>query len=153
VWSRPNSLFEKVGGNFVSCSFGRVALTNRGANKLLSEAVENLNSSDSRSSAKSIAVPSNGEDAAIVVHVLPVRRSAHNIFGAAKGVLVVTPLGSFRSLPDRLLKGLFDLSPAEIRAADGLLKQKTDYRPIAPASRKTSSRRNMNLDYIAISMI
>jgi DNA-binding CsgD family transcriptional regulator len=41
------------------------------------------------------------------------------------GILVVTPLGSSQTLPDDLLNGLFDLSPAEIRAANGLLEGKT----------------------------
>ena len=41
------------------------------------------------------------------------------------GILVLTPLGSSETLPDDLLNGLFDLSPAEIRAANGLLGGKT----------------------------
>ena len=41
------------------------------------------------------------------------------------GILVVTPLASSQSLPDELLNGLFDLSPAEICAANGLLQGKT----------------------------
>jgi hypothetical protein len=35
-------------------------------------------------------------------------------------ILVITRLGSSKTLPDDLLNGLFDLSPAEIRAANGL---------------------------------
>jgi DNA-binding CsgD family transcriptional regulator len=40
-------------------------------------------------------------------------------------VLVVTPLGSSQTLPNDLLNGLFDLSPAETRAAQGLLAGKS----------------------------
>ena len=41
------------------------------------------------------------------------------------GILVVTPLGSSETLSGDLLNGLFDLSPAEIRAAQGLLAGKS----------------------------
>ena len=40
-------------------------------------------------------------------------------------ILVVTPLGASQTLPHDLLNGLFDLSPSEIRAANGLLEGKT----------------------------
>jgi len=114
-----------MGGQIVSRAFGRVALVDAGANALLSEAIANLNSSEYQFGAKSIAVPSDGENAAMIVHLIPVRRSAHDVFGPAMGILVVTPLGSSRALPDQLLNGLFDLSPAEIRAANGLLQGRT----------------------------
>jgi hypothetical protein len=42
----------------------------------------------------------------MVVHLIPVRRSAHDVFGLAMGILVVTPLGSSQTLPDDLLNGL-----------------------------------------------
>ena len=117
--------FDKIGRQVVSRAFGRVALADAGANALLTEAIANLNSSEYQLGAKSIAVPSDGENAAMVVHLIPVRRSAHDIFGPALGVLVITPLGSPQTLPDDLLNGLFDLSAAEIRAANGLLQGKT----------------------------
>jgi DNA-binding CsgD family transcriptional regulator len=118
-------LFEKIDGQIISRAFGRIALADAGANALLSEAIANLNSSEYHFGAKSIAVPSDGESAAIIVHLIPVRRSAHDIFGSAMGILVATPLGSSQTLPDDLLNGLFDLSPAEIRAVNGLLEGKT----------------------------
>jgi DNA-binding CsgD family transcriptional regulator len=118
-------LFEQFGGQIVTRAFGRIALRNADANALLSEAIDNLNSGEFQFGAKSIAVPSEGGDAAVIVHLVPVRRSAHDIFGPAMGILVVTPLRSSQTLPDDLLNGLFDLSPAEIRAANGLLGGKT----------------------------
>jgi DNA-binding CsgD family transcriptional regulator len=62
---------------------------------------------------------------ALIVHLIPVRRSAHDVFGPAMGILVATPLGSSQTLSGDLLNGLFDLSPAEIRAAQGLLAGKS----------------------------
>jgi DNA-binding CsgD family transcriptional regulator len=118
-------LFEKIGPQIIFKAFGGVALADAGANALLSQAIENLSSVESEVSAKSIAVPSDGENEAVVVHLLPVRRSAHDVFGSAMGILVVTPLGSAETLPEDLLNGLFDLSPAEVRAANGILQGKT----------------------------
>jgi hypothetical protein len=78
-------LFEKIGRQIILRAFDRVALADAGANALLSAAIANLNSSEYCFGAKSIAVPSDGENAAIVVHLIPVRRSAHDIFGPANG--------------------------------------------------------------------
>ena len=72
-----------------------------------------------------IAVPADADGTALIIHLIPVRRSAHDIFGPAMAVLVVTPLGSSQTLSGDLLDGLFDLSPAEIRAAQGLLAGKS----------------------------
>ncbi|MGA2055637.1 MAG: helix-turn-helix transcriptional regulator [Bradyrhizobium sp.] len=118
-------LFEKIGPQVIFKAFGGVALADAGANALLSQAIENLSSVESEVSAKSIAVPADGENEAFVVHLIPVRRSAHDVFGSAMGILVVTPLGSVETLPEDLLNGLFDLSPAEVRAANGIIQGKT----------------------------
>jgi DNA-binding CsgD family transcriptional regulator len=118
-------LFENIGGQVISRAFGRLSFADIGANALLSEAIASLNSPQYELGAKSIAVPSDGENEAFVVHLIPVRRSAHDIFGSAMGILVVTPLGSTETLPEDLLNGLFDLSPAEVRAANGILQGKT----------------------------
>jgi hypothetical protein len=115
------ALFEQIGKQVISRGFGRIALSHPGANALLCEAIENLNSDELRLGTKSIPIPSTAESAAMVVHIIPVRRSAHDIFGPAMCILVVTPLVSSQMLPEDLLNGLFDLSPSEIRAANGLL--------------------------------
>lgn len=120
-----NAPFEQLGGQIVSTAFGKIALQHADANALLLEAIRNLNSPYSQFSSKSIAVPAHDNDAAMIVHLLPVRRSAHDVFGRAMGILVITPLGSPQTLPGDLLNGLFDLSPSEIRAANGLLEGKT----------------------------
>jgi len=118
-------LFEQIGPQIVFKAYGGVALADSGANILLSQAIEGLSSAESEVSARSIAVPSDGENEAFVVHLIPVRRSAHDVFGSAMGILVVTPLGSAETLPEDLLNGLFDLSPAEVRAANGIIQGKT----------------------------
>ncbi|HLI99065.1 MAG TPA: hypothetical protein VKT76_05065, partial [Bradyrhizobium sp.] len=93
-----STLFEKIGPQVVFKAFGGVALADASANALLSQAIERLSSAEAEISAKSIAVPSDGENEPFVVHLIPVRRSAHDVFGSAMGILVVTPLGSAETL-------------------------------------------------------
>ena len=78
-------LFEQLGGQIITRAFGRVALRNADANALLSEAIDNLNSDEFQFGAKSIAVPTEGEDPAMIVHLVPVRRSAQRHFRAGDG--------------------------------------------------------------------
>lgn len=120
-----SSSFARVGPQIIPTAFGGIALANAEANALLAQAIEGLNAVTLQHGAKSIAVPADEDGAALIVHLIPVRRSAHDIFGPAMGVLVVTPLGSSQTLTDDLLNGLFDLSPAETRAAQGLLAGKS----------------------------
>ena len=57
---------------------------------------------------------------ALVVHLVPIRRSAGDVFTRAEGLLVVTPV----TMPDapltHILTGLFDLTPAEAKVARGI---------------------------------
>ncbi|WP_020178158.1 helix-turn-helix transcriptional regulator [Methylopila sp. M107] len=60
-----------------------------------------------------------------VLHVLPVRRGARDIFSLAEWLLVVTPLGVGSTPVASILSGLFDLSPAEARVARGVIGGRT----------------------------
>lgn len=116
--------FEKMGSQIIATAFGKIAFANVAANRLLRQALQCLNSKEF-TGARSIPVPSDATHAAFVAHLLPIRRSAHEVFGAALGILVITPLVSSTTIPEDVLNGLFDLSPAEIRAVNGLLAGKT----------------------------
>jgi len=58
----------------------------------------------------------------LVAHVVPVRRSAHDIFASSYAILLLTPLGGPRAPSSELLRSLFDLTPSEARIAVGLAK-------------------------------
>lgn len=115
-----SSTFETLGAQIIFTAHGGIALENTNANTMLVEAIAQLNSTAFEHSAKSIAVPAYRQSKAWIIHLLPVRRSAHDLFGPGLGILVVTPLGSSKTFPGDLLNGLFDLSPAEVRAVNGL---------------------------------
>ena len=58
----------------------------------------------------------------VVAHVVPVRRSAHDIFAGSYAILLLTPLGGPRAPSTELLRSLFDLTQSEARIAAGLAK-------------------------------
>ena len=56
----------------------------------------------------------------MVVHLIPVRRSAHDIFTGSYALLVLTPVAAPPAPPIELMRSLFDLTPSEARVARGL---------------------------------
>ncbi|MCJ8506578.1 helix-turn-helix transcriptional regulator [Rhizobium lemnae] len=63
----------------------------------------------------------NGQEP-LILHLLPVRRAAHDVFGRGLAILVVTAPGK-QGAPDmRVLSGLFDLTPSEGKIARELAK-------------------------------
>lgn len=55
-----------------------------------------------------------------IVHALPIRRSALDIFSGAGHIMIVTPVAMPSAPPIDVVAGLFDLSPAEARVAHAL---------------------------------
>lgn len=68
----------------------------------------------------SIPIPADGESPALVLHVLPVERAAHDIFAKAGFIVFVTPVTRPDIPTADLISGLFDLSPAEAGVARGV---------------------------------
>jgi DNA-binding CsgD family transcriptional regulator len=117
-----NGLFDKMRNQFIPVAGGRLAISHRGANDLLQAALGKSvhNGSDLRT--YSIPVPSAGDLAACVAHLVPVRRQARDIFTGAANIFVVTSLTSPEAPPAHILNGLFDLSPAEAKVAQSLVE-------------------------------
>jgi DNA-binding CsgD family transcriptional regulator len=63
--------------------------------------------------------------ATLVLHLIPIKRSAHDIFSQSFALLLMTPVNSERTPPVDLLRSLFDLTPAEARVAQGIGTGKT----------------------------
>jgi DNA-binding CsgD family transcriptional regulator len=53
----------------------------------------------------------------MVVHLLPIRRSARDIFERSVAVMILTPTTMLNTPPVELLQSLFDLTPTERRVA------------------------------------
>lgn len=102
----------------------RIGLADARADRLLADAVQAL-AAGALQAARSIPVPGTPERVPAVVHLLPVRRSARDLFAAAAAILMVTPVtrGVLPGLS--VLEGLFDLTAAEARVARAIANCRT----------------------------
>jgi DNA-binding CsgD family transcriptional regulator len=105
-------------------AFGRMALTDKTADRLLSDAIEQL---DANAPGQVRSFPARGEADApsLVVHVVPIRLSARDVFIRSAAIVVLTPISLPDAAPVELVQSLFDLTPAEARVARGLARGKT----------------------------
>ena len=94
----------------------RVALTDGRANELLWAAL----GKDPDTAVRSFPLRDTDDRASMVVHLIPVRRSAHDIFTGSYALLVLTPVAAAPAPPVELMRSLFDLTPSEARVARGL---------------------------------
>lgn len=119
-----NSLFEAlVPGVFCDRRHG-ISLANSAADALLSDALAR-NSVRSGGGVQSIPISASEEREAMVVHLLPIRGAAHDIFASASAIILATPVTTGQAPSQQLLEGLFDLSPAEARVARAIASGET----------------------------
>ncbi len=114
-----NALMNELPGHVKWRTQNRILLTDARANELLWASLPGL---DSATETAVHSFPLRGADgrAAMVAHIVPIRRSAHDIFARAYALLVVTPLTARRAPSVELLRSLFDLTSSEARVARGL---------------------------------
>jgi DNA-binding CsgD family transcriptional regulator len=103
---------------------GRLALADRAAAERLHQALVALGT-PSASSSVSLPLRDEAGAAAGVLHLIPIRRTAHDIFGRAYGLAVITPVGSGQGPSADLMRSLFDLTRSEARVASGLAAGRT----------------------------
>ena len=102
----------------------RIALTDGRANELLSAALAALDANP-EFAVRSFPLRDAGDKAAMVAHVIPIRRSALDIFTGSYVLLVLTPVAAPTAPPIELMRSLFDLTPSEARVARGLAAGET----------------------------
>ena len=94
----------------------RLAVVNASADRLLREALGAAGRAGPVP-VRSIPIPAQDERPPVILHLVPVRGAAHDVFARARAVLVATPVVA-REVPDaEVVQGLFDLTPAEARLA------------------------------------
>ena len=108
---------------------GRFRLVDRGADHLLTRALGNalIAETTSRDPGQvfSIPVAAREEMGPLVVHVVPIRRRARDIFASAASIVIVTPVTSKELPAASVIQGLFDLTAAETRVARMIAGGKT----------------------------
>ena len=111
-----NALGEALDDRVVIRGGDRIALEHRAADGLLTQAIEEARAGTVRS----IPLPASEGQSALIVHILPLTGAAHDIFAAARSLMLVTDVAAPEAPTQELLAGLFDLTPAEARVARAL---------------------------------
>ena len=96
----------------------RLVLTDKRAAEMLAAALAALGTSGP--APQSFPVRDAQNNPALVAHIVPIRRSAHDIFASSYAIVLLTPLGATRSPSAALMRSLFDLTASEARVASGL---------------------------------
>lgn len=113
-----NGALERLEGLIAPAAFDRLSLALPAQNRRLADAVERM-----RTGGDPLSIPLRAGDdrGPQVLHLLPLHKSARDLFRSGDLVLVVTPLVAARMVPAvETLCGLFDLTPAESRLAAAL---------------------------------
>lgn len=117
-----NALLESVTETLIPLAFGGIGLARPASNKLLQEAIAAV-LSDGEAVTRSIPVPAEDDQPAMVIHVLPLRHSASDLFSGADALIATTTVSASRFVPSpQVLMGLFDLTPTEVRLASALAR-------------------------------
>ncbi len=135
-----NAMLEAMETTFLPASRGGVAIDDLDANRLFQDAIV-ASAARYEPVVRSIPVARRADREALVIHLLPLRRSAHEIFSGGDVLLVVTSARASAQVPSpAILMGLFDLTPAEVKLATALAAGKSlqDAAAEANISRSTS---------------
>lgn len=105
-----NAEFDGEGGLWTSRGGDRMALLDRRADALLQEALGLI---ATEQGVRSLPIAVREGNLPAVLHVVPIRRAAHDLFGRAAAILVLTKASSAPMRATPLLQALFDLAPVE----------------------------------------
>lgn len=118
-----NALSESLSSHFRWQEGSPLVLKDKAAQTLLDRGLAALVAKDA---AAALSFPIRSEATAVLVgHLVPLRRSANDLFAANAAILVVTPVAPPGVPSVELLRSLFDLTPAEVRLARALAAGKT----------------------------
>lgn len=112
-------LAQELGDHIVWVAHGHVRLADRQADRMLADALGAIGR-DAADDVRSFPLRDADGIPAYVAHVIPVRRSAHDVFGDSFALLLLVPVASDRAPSATLMKSLFDLTPSEARVAQGI---------------------------------
>jgi len=132
-----NALIEGLAAAVDWRAGDRLALRDRAANKFLRESLSAI-AHDDGVNVRSFPVRCGADGALMVAHVVPIRRSARDIFARCSAVLMLAPVSKPQAPPDGIVQSLFDLTPSEARVA-GQLVTGDSVEDIALASRVSVS--------------
>jgi DNA-binding CsgD family transcriptional regulator/PAS domain-containing protein len=117
-----NSLFEGLTDQVLISSSNKLRLLHENANHLLDECLSAFRSTDHGAwlANRSLALPRSGDRNAAVLHLMPVKGRARDLFTKAAFFVILTPIDGAKQAPTALIRGLFDLTTMEARVAQAL---------------------------------
>lgn len=113
-----NSLLAGLMPAVVRDRTARIALADPAADALLAAALESMQQPEHTGVVASIPVAGAEGRPPIIVHVLPVRGAAHDVFSNATSIIILTPVVPNEVPTAEVIRGLFDLTPSEARIAE-----------------------------------
>lgn len=119
-----NELMAAMAPQVVQDRQDRLQLTSKEADTLLLSALDALRAGQGGAT-RSIPIPAREGQAAMVLHVVPVRGMARDIFSGTLALLVVTAVTHGAVANADIIQGLFDLTPAEARVARSIAQGNT----------------------------
>jgi DNA-binding CsgD family transcriptional regulator len=136
-----NTHFDEMPATFLPSSHGGLAINDVEANRLFQETVNTVKGTN-EPLVRSIPIAARDGRSAFVVHVLPLRRAAHDIFSGGDLLIVATTVRANSSTPSpSILMGLFDLTPAEVKLAVALATGRTVQQAAIDASIQLTTAR------------
>lgn len=111
-----NDLLERMSPRIVTAAFDRIRFQHAPANSFLARLLERSRVAHSGASG-SLPLPRVEDHPAAVVHVVPVEGGARDIFTNAALFMIITPVDRQRLPSADIIRGLFDLTPAEAKVA------------------------------------
>ncbi len=109
-----NDLFEQESENWTTRGGDRLMLSDQRANRLVDRALQGILLPGG---IRSLPLLDRYSDAPAVLHILPIRRSAHELFASAAAIGIVSRPKPIGGGEPQVLQALFDLTPAEARVA------------------------------------
>jgi len=111
-----NAPFEALSPRVTARAFGLVGLADPAAEALLAQAYAAIDQAASPVP-RSVPMPATEHGPALIVHIVPLRHDARDVFTGGSIMMLVTEVTSPGVPQTELLTGLFDLTPAESRLA------------------------------------
>jgi DNA-binding CsgD family transcriptional regulator len=119
-----NDLMERLSDHVHWRAQDRFVLKDSQADALLRGAIDTLQS-DGVGSNRSFPVRGSDAQVALIAHVVPICRSARDLFAQSVGVLILMPAKTPQAPSVELVQSLFDLTAAEARVARSLTMGQT----------------------------
>ncbi len=114
-----HNMSDEFSGHVIWGAHNRFRLKDKQADTLFKEALDTQHQ-HSDSLVRSFPLRDDNDQAAVVAHIIPISRSAHDIFTNSYALLVLTPVSSKNVPPVELVRSMFDFTASEARVARGL---------------------------------